>query len=264
MATSATEFDNKITRWKQEMELPWAKLKYKLVQSNLAKHLSQIQMSILDAGGGNGFDSIPFATQGHFVDIVDYSREMLADAQSRAMQVGAQERVATHLADVRDISNLFPNLQFDLILCHNVLQYVEDVPALMKALSGLLKSNGIISIVSINRYSTPYHAAFLGDNLAEAITSLDSRVSKAKIFDANIVSYSADEISQLLKNAGIVTERDYGIRCICDYWGNNERKSDPVIFEQIERLECALTELHPYKLLARYFQVVARKQLNGI
>lgn len=259
MTTSATEFDNKIALWKQQMDLPWAKLKYKLVQSNLAKHLGQYQMRILDAGGGNGLDSIPFATRGHFVDIVDYSREMLADAQQQALQVGAQERVATHFVDIRNISNLFSNSEFDLILCHNVLQYIDDVPALINAFSGLLKPNGIISVVSINRYSTPYHAAFLDGNLTEAIALLNSRISKAKIFDTNIVSYSVEEIGKIMKDVGIITEKDYGIRCICDYWGDNERKSDPVMFEQIENLEFALTELHPYKLLARYFHIVGRK-----
>lgn len=257
--TTSEQFDDKIALWKQEMELPWAKLKYKLVQSNLAKHLGQDQMRILDAGGGNGLDTIPFAARGHFVDIVDYSQAMLADARNQAKQVNAQERVATHLADIRNISNLFPHSQFDLILCHNVLQYMDDVPMLVKALSDLLKPDGIISVVSINRYSAPYHAAFLGGNLSEAITLLDSRTSKPTMFDTNIVGYSAGEINAMMKSVGIVAEKDYGIRCVCDYWEDNERKSDPVIFEQIERLEFALTELYPYKLLARYFQVVARK-----
>ena len=256
---TAAEFDEKIDMWKQQMELPWAKLKYKLVQGNLAKHLGQNQMRILDAGGGNGLDSIPFAAQGHLVDLVDYSQEMLSDAQDRAVQVNAQERVAIYLADVREIARLFQDLQFDLILFHNVLQYVDDVPALMKAFSGLLKPNGIISVVSINRYSTPYHAAFLDGNLAEAITLLNSRMSKAKIFDTNMVSYSANEISGIMKDSGIITEKDYGVRCICDYWGDNEKKSDPIVFDEIERLEFALTDLHPYKLLARYFQIVGRK-----
>lgn len=31
------------------------------------------------------------------------------------------------------------------------------------------------------------------------------------------------------------------------------------VFAQIEQLEFALTNRHPYKLLARYFQIIARK-----
>ena len=252
MSTAATKFDDKISLWKEQMELPWAKLKYKLVQTNLAKHLGQSQMRILDAGGGNGFDSISFAKQGHFVDIVDYSQEMLSDIQP-------QERVITHLADIRNASSLFPDSHFDLIMCHNVLQYVSDVPALIKSFSKLLKPDGIISVVSVNRYSTPYHAAFLDGNFDEATALLESRSSKAKMFNTNIVSYSADEICEMMRNVGLVPEKDYGIRCITDYWGDNEKKSDPAIFEQIERFEFAVTELHPYKLLARFFQVVGRK-----
>jgi S-adenosylmethionine-dependent methyltransferase len=184
---------------------------------------------------------------------------MLADAQCRAVQESVQERVTVHLVDVRNISDLFPPAQFDLIICHNVLQYINDVPSLIKKFANLLKPGGVVSIVSINRYSTPYHAAFLDNDLATALTQLDTHTSNAKIFDAVMTSYSADEMKELLENTGVISEGDYGIRCICDYWGDNERKLDPEIFAQIERLEFALTDLHPYKLLARYFQVIGRK-----
>ena len=260
MATSASVFDSNIAQWQEEMSLPWGKLKYKLVQANLAKHVAQGQWHVLDAGGGNGLDSIPLAEQGHLVDIVDYSRKMLAEATRQAAMVNAQERVAVHYADVRDIVHLFPPACFDLGLCHNVLQYVEDVPALLKDLAALLKTGGLISVVSINRYSIPYHAAFLNDNLIEALDQLEARKAKAKIFNATMTNYCMDEVRELLESIGCAVEKDYGIRCICDYWGNNDRKSDPAFFEQIERLEFALTERHPYKLLARYYQIVARKK----
>ena len=184
---------------------------------------------------------------------------MLADAQSHVDRERLGQRVRTHLSDIRNISNLFSEPQFDLILCHNVLQYMEDVPLLLRELAGLLKPAGSISIISINRYSTPYHAAFLDGDLAGARVRLEVRASTTKIFDTMITSYSAEEINRLLADTGILSQGDYGIRCICDYWGDNERKSDPAIFAELERLEFALTDQHPYKLLARYFQVIGRK-----
>jgi S-adenosylmethionine-dependent methyltransferase len=259
MPASATIFDNSMTRWKKEMNLPWGKLKYKLVQNNLAKHLRPGSLHILDAGGGNGLDALPLAAQGHFVEIVDYSQEMLADVQNQAAHFDVQKQVMTHLADVRNLSGLFPKASFDLILCHNVLQYMDDVPELFMVFSELLKPGGMISVVSINRYSVPYQAAFFEHNLTEALAQLETRTLKAKIFDSDITSYCADEIIEMMRNVGILTEKDYGIRCICDYWGDNEQKLVPEIFAQIEKLELALTELHPYKLLARYFQVIGRK-----
>ena len=79
MPITPNEFDDKISNWNMEIDLPWQKLKYELGQTNLARHLNQSQMRILDAGGGNGIDAISFAIKGHNVDIVDYSQEMIAD-----------------------------------------------------------------------------------------------------------------------------------------------------------------------------------------
>src|SRR5712691_3597283 len=106
MATSATNFDQNIERWDHEQSQPWQKLKYKLVHAHLMKHLDGGQWRILDAGGGTGLESIPLAEQGHRVDIVDYSKEMLADAERRAAAAGLQERVALHFADVREVPRL--------------------------------------------------------------------------------------------------------------------------------------------------------------
>lgn len=64
----------------------------------------------------------------------------------------------------------------------------------------------------------------------------------------------------MLPDVSCTSEAHYGIRCLCDYWGDNKLKADPHIFAQLERLELELTARYPYKLLARYFQVVARKQ----
>ena len=257
-STSAT-FDDSIARWMKEQDTPWGRLKYKLTQSNLAKHLRAGPLRILDAGGGNGLDSIPLAEQGHRVDLVDFSHEMLADAQKRAAQTNADRRIALHHANLAEIPSLFTGQEFDLVLCHNVVQYIDDVPTLLRNLASLLQVGGLISVISVNRYSVPYHAAFIGDNLADALAKLETRNVKAYLFDATLTTYTAEEICAFLRDAGCKVEQDYGIRCMCDYWGDMERKLRPEVFEQIEQLEFALTDKHPYKLLARYFQVVARK-----
>jgi S-adenosylmethionine-dependent methyltransferase len=259
MPTAAAVFDQNIARWEQEQSQPWSRLKYDLVHAHLMKHLGQSPGHILDAGGGNGLDSIPFAEQGQRVEILDYSAEMLADAQRRAVAAGAMARVGLHLGDVRAVAQLWPAAQFDLILCHNVIQYVDDLPGLLGDLAAALKPGGLMSIVSINRLSIPYRMALPDGDLGEALVQLEARQQQARLFDALMRCYSADEIMGLLAEAGCRTEQDYGVRCVCDYWGDNERKADPAVFQQLEALELAMAERHPYKLLARYFQVIARK-----
>jgi S-adenosylmethionine-dependent methyltransferase len=260
MTTTSDAFDNHLAQWIKEQGMPWGVLRYKQTQANLAKHLGSGPLRILDAGGGNGLDSIPLARQGHFVEIVDYSEQMLRDAGRRAVQEGLQDRIAVHRANVQEADSLFRDSQFDVVLCHNVLQYVEDVPALLKSLARTLKTGGLLSLISINRYSMPYHAAFLRGDLAEALSQVDGRQVRAHIFDTMMTNYSVEEIGDMLDGAGCQIEQDYGLRCLCDYWGDNERKSDPATFEQLERLEFALMDRYPYKLLARFYHVIARKR----
>ncbi|HTP10586.1 MAG TPA: methyltransferase domain-containing protein [Anaerolineae bacterium] len=258
--TSANAFDHHLEQWIMEQEKPWGVLKCKLTQANLAKHLGAGPLRILDAGGGNGSDSLPLAQQGHFVEIVDYSEQMLSDAVRRIRHANLQERVTVHQANVQDVDRLFPASHFDAVLCHNLLQYIEDVPALLNSLASLMKVGGLLSLISINRYSQAYHAAFIRGDLAEAFLQVDNHQQKSHLFDTVMTTYSVEEISDLLNGAGFQVDQSYGLRCLYDYWGDNDSKFDPAISEQLERLEFALMDRYPYKLLARYYHVMARKK----
>ena len=261
MTTSAYVFNISMSRWKTEQEHPWQKLKYKLVKANIAKHLKNgEQLQILDAGGGNGLDSLYFAEAGHSIHIVDYSKEMLVEANKLASAKKVENNFKIYHADIQEIDSLFSNIKFDLILCHNVLQYVEDVSLLVKKLTDLLKSDGFISLISINRYSIPYQRAFLRGDLQTALAEIGTREHHGYLFDTTLINYSAEEIAEMLKQANATIESDYGIRNIYDYWGDNEQKSDPETQDQLEKIEFELTDKYPYKLLARYYQIIARKE----
>jgi S-adenosylmethionine-dependent methyltransferase len=262
MPTTATVFDSNIERWIAEGQTPWGQLRDMVTLTNLRRHLGPGPLSILDAGGGNGRDSIPLAAEGHHLTIVDYSAEMLADAARTAEAAQLQERIALHQADLLALPQLFPQPCFDMVLCHNVLQYIDDVPALLAAVAAPLRPGGLLSIISVNRYAMPYRAALIHGDLAAAYDKLDQRSEAAVLFGATMNQYSADEIVAMLPAAGCIAEQDYGIRCIWDYWGDNQRRADPAIVAQLTQLELALADRHPYKLLARYFQVVARSIEN--
>ncbi len=260
MQPSGAAFDAGIETWVAEQRTPWARLKYAVTAANLRRHLGDGPLRILDAGGGNGADSLPLAAQGHSVTIVDYSEAMLGHAEHQATAEGLRERVVLHRAELRALPILLSPASFDLVLCHNVLQYVDDVPQLLDVLIHALAPAGVLSLLSVNRYALPYRAAFLYGDLDAACAALDERRHPALIFgEAMTTEYSADEVLSLLPAAGCTVLADYGIQCITPYWGDNERKAAPVVYAQLERLELALTARHPYKLLARYFQIVARK-----
>ncbi len=260
MSTPSTVFDTSIAQWRKEMTYPWFQLKYKLCHANLSKHIDTSRpLRILDAGGGNGVESIPFAEQGHQVDLVDYSAEMLGDAQRIVEEKGVQGRVRLHQADVGQLPFLFPEPIFDIVLCHNVLQYVDAVPALLRQLAASLRPDGVLSLVSVNRYSRPLATAFFRNDLATALTEIDQRTFPTIVFKSTMTLFSAQEMREMLTANRFQVEQDYGILCIFSYWGDNERKSEPSNLAQLEQIEFVMTDKHPYKLMASYYQILAKK-----
>lgn len=122
-------------------------------------------MHILDAGGGNGAEALAFAQAGHAVTLVDSSAAMLAEARSAAAALDLSGRLLTIEHDLQVLTERFPPASFDLVLCHNVLQYIPAVERLLDGLLAVLRPGGVLSLVSVNRHSVPYQAAFLHRDL---------------------------------------------------------------------------------------------------
>lgn len=252
-------FARGMVRWQAEQQTPWSQLKYRLVAANLARHIPSEPQQILDAGGGNGVEALALARAGHQIALVDSSEAMLADARQSFADAGLNKHCAIYQRDLAGLGELFAPQSFDGVLCHNVIQYVDDVERLLATLATLLKPGGWLSLVSINRFSVPYQTAFLHQDLVRASQSLDDHTQLATIFGLPMRMYSAEEVAALLARQGFGQLHHYGVRCICDYWGTTEQKMQPEIMAQIEQLENRLSDAYPYKLLARYFHLIAWK-----
>ncbi len=259
MSHTSLTFSSHLTAFKENQNTPWGKLRYGVGMANIQKHFQAHNAQVLDVGSGTGLDAIPFAKQGHEVTLLDYSGEMIEEAKRSAEEEGASERITFHKGDIRSIPTLFPNTRFDLILCHNVLQYVDDINTAINMMSEALKPNGLLSIIAINRYSEPYRLALHQLDLDGALATLDAEMLRTAVFNTDVHAITVDDMREPLHTAGCAIEGDYGIRCVCDYIQNNEIKSDPTFFAKLEKLEYELSGRAPYKNTARFFQVVARK-----
>ncbi|NJM42738.1 MAG: methyltransferase domain-containing protein [Anaerolineae bacterium] len=259
-ASPPSYFDNAVTKWVAEMATPWMRLKRELARFNLNKHLpTNKKLRILDAGGGVGTESFPFAGAGHEVVLVDYSAAMIEEARRDAAAQQIEARVSLHVADVMDVTSLFDHNSFDLVLCHNVLQYVADVPALLRALAQVMKPEGVLSLISTNHNAGVYHSALFRDDLDEAYRRIDDRTFTTSLFGNTMTEYAGEEVTAMLTQAGLCFEHYYGLHNLLQYWGNNERRTQPENWAKLEKLEYALTDHHPHNLLARYWQVIACK-----
>lgn len=256
---SRSNFDAHLHAWQDHQSTPWGRLFYSVARANLQRHLEPRPLHILDAGGGNGLDAIYLAAQGHTVALVDGSAEMLAEARLAAEECNVAERIAFYHSDVIAISALFPEPTFDVALCHNVVQYVDDAASALRAVCSPLRRDGLISFISVNRYSQAYREATLRLDPAAAYANLDATTATATLFDLPMRLYTVEDLSALLESVGCALVGRYGIRCVTDYISNNNIKSDPAFFAQLERLEHAMTDKYPYWLLARFFQIIARR-----
>jgi phosphoribosylformimino-5-aminoimidazole carboxamide ribotide isomerase len=261
-ANQKDSFENSVAGWKTEQKTTWAKFSYELVENNLKKHIpvDSPPMRILDAGGGNGLDSLALARMNHHLDIVDVSQLMLDDANANAALAGVSGRVTTHAMDIMSIGNKFSEDEFDMILCHNVAQFVDDIEPLCEVLFRVLKPDGVLSLIVPNQYSLPYQAAFLNGDLDEAYELLDQERQHNPVFDVDVHEFRADNLIEWFTQNGYLVENHYGIRCLYNYWGTNEKKSDARVYEKLKRLEFALTEREPYKHTARLFQLLVRNR----
>jgi S-adenosylmethionine-dependent methyltransferase len=259
MTTTAQTFDGALPAFKENQNAPWGRLRYGLSLANLQRHLKGQALRVLDVGGGNGVDAIAFARQGHTVTLLDFSSDMLAEARHKAQENGVTGRISFYQSDLTAIPTLFPPAEFDVILCHNILHYIDDVGAVLQTICQALHPNGLISIMCLNRYSEAYRQALQNLDLSAATASLEAKSIYAGTFGVSIHAYTVEDMRQPLEEAGCSLVGQYGVRCICDYIADNDIKNDPNFFAQLEQLEYALSDKYPYYLLARYFQVIARK-----
>ena len=262
IANRKDSFEAGLSKWKTDQAQPWNQFGYELVEHNLKKHIpvDSPPLRILDAGGGNGLDSLGLARMNHQIDIVDISQQMLNDARANAALAGVTDRLSTHAIDILGIDNKFAQHEFDVVLCHNVIQFVDDVDPMLQVLYRVLKPGGFLSLITTNQHSLPYQAAFLDEDLDKAYTMLDQTSQHNSIFDVNVNEYRPDQVIEWLEQMGLKLEKYYGIRCLYNYWGTNELKQDSAIYEKLKKLEMEFTERAPYNLLARQFQLIASKK----
>lgn len=252
-------FDSRLDAFQQWQASPWGRLRYRVTEANLLRHLDSSPQRVLDVAGGNGLEAVRLAERGHEVTVLDPAGAMLSNAQARAEAVDVADRLHVVQAGAEDAPELFRADSFDVVLCHNLLQFVEDRQAVLRAIMAPLRQNGLLSVLAPNADSDPLRTAIRKLDPHKALRELDSEVSYVDLFDIELPACTAAETMGHLTELGFGLIMRYGVRCVCDYIVDDERKHDPVFFAELERLELAMADRMPYLLTARFFQLVARR-----
>ncbi|OED39331.1 hypothetical protein AB833_15455 [Chromatiales bacterium (ex Bugula neritina AB1)] len=253
-------FETGLPQWKQEQQTLKGLIRYELSAQNLFNHLPENKiLRTLDAGGGNGADSLRLAKMNHPVDLVDTSLSMLHDLQTTADQLGIGNTVTTHSFDIREIRKRFAADSFDLLLCHNVIQYSDDWEDLLLSMLEPLASGGVFSLITRNKHAVPYDAALEDYELDELPQLLQEPIGKSGVFDSDIIFFTVRFLTDWLDKHGFSTIADYGVFCLDNHHSFSAHLNDTATIKKLHILEKHLGAQSPYKETARYIQIIAKK-----
>ncbi|HSC66395.1 MAG TPA: methyltransferase domain-containing protein [Cellvibrio sp.] len=209
--------------------------------------------TILDAGGGQGQFSLRLAQAGHKVVICDISAEMLKLAQEQVEQWGLADRVQLVHCAIQDLAEHIPvHQKFDFVICHAVMEWMQEPQTLLPCLLKYLKPQGFLSLTFYNIHSLIYKN-LLRTNFKKIIDRDygGSRGSLTPInpLDPNLVlTWVADLQLQLLSLSGIRVFHDY-------IFNEDHRSREP---QTLLQLELEFSQQEPYRSLGRYMHLLMR------
>jgi SAM-dependent methyltransferase len=211
---------------------------------------------VLDAGGGTGGFAVPLAEAGHSVTVVDPSPDSLAALERRAAERGLS--VAAVQGDLADLPDLAAPGSVDLVLCHSVLEVVDDAAVALRAVAGVLAPGGRLSLLVANRDAAVLARALSGrpDEAAHALTDPAGRWGPS---DGTARRWTPGSVAELVTSAGLVVEQLHGVRCVSDLVPSAVLDTEPGAAAALLALERALSDRTPFRDLATQLHVLARK-----
>lgn len=138
-------------RYDQQMDNPYVKLWYEMVEHYLRIYLPK-SGKILDAGGGTGEFSVRVANINKNLEIVncDISEGMLKRAQEKVEKMKLQERIENKICDIMDLP--FENGQFDYVMClGDAFSFCKNSEKAFSELVRVTKPSGKIHL-SVNAF----------------------------------------------------------------------------------------------------------------
>lgn len=168
---------------------------------------------VLDLGGGTGGQAVRLAVAGHRVTVVDPSPDALAALGRRAAEAGTS--VEGVQGDAEGLADVVGDASIDLVLCHGVLDVVDDPAVALASVGRVLRPSGHLSLVVAQRQGAVLARVSHGQlRQAERIAlDPDGRWGED---DPLRRRFDARDVRELLTEAGFVLLATEGLRVFAD------------------------------------------------
>lgn len=222
----------------------WEQLQKKLTWMQLGQFTGK---TILEFGCGNGVMGAHYAAENKVIAIEPNGQTLEDNPYENVEQICGNYK---KLADYADES-------FDVILCHNVLEYAVERPEILKEFERLLKPDGVISILKHNRPGRVMQMTVLLNNFSHANELLDGKNGISPEYGA-ICYYEDDDLMKWAP--GLKIDKILGMRTFWDLQQSQEIQEDEMWQKQMMELEQRVSEIEIYKNIAFFHHVFLRKK----
>jgi len=207
---------------------------------------------VLDIGGGTGGLAVRVAALGHRVTVVDPSPDALAALGRRADEydvavTGRQGDLST-LLDVVDPDSA------DVVLCHGVLEVVDDPAAALAVLAHVVRSAGVLSLLVAQRHAAVVARAMAG-HFHQALDLLDQRGPQGRTGRR----FTHDELTALVGEAGFAVDSVHAIRVFTDLVPGSLLDLESGASAALVELEQAVATRSEYLPLATQVHLLAHR-----
>jgi S-adenosylmethionine-dependent methyltransferase len=255
-------FESDASRYAAYLETPEGRLRGDLtfanLQESLATRAGSKSLCALDLGCGTGAASVQLARLDIDVTLLDSSPAMLDVAEQTVVESGVRDKVMVKHGDASQLADVFQPRSFDLILCHNLLEYVDDPGAVLRgAVRAMRDSSAILSVLVRNQAGEVLKAALQTGDLAAAEETLDAEWGQESLYSGKVRLFTPDVLEAMLKDASLTVIGRRGVRVIADYLPPQIPRSAE--YERIFALELKLGRRREFFGIARYMHFLARR-----
>lgn len=208
---------------------------------------------VLDIGGGTGGFAVRVAELGAHVTVVDPSPDALASLARRARELAVE--VSAQQGDLSTLLEVTGPASVDLVLCHGVLEVVEDAAAALATLRQVLRPGGVLSLLVAQRHAAVVARAMAG-HFTQALTLLDAGPGDRDGRAGH--RFTAAEATALVHDAGFAVEAVHGVRVFADLVPGSLLDLEPGATAALVELERAVSERPEYLPLATQLHLLAR------
>ena len=254
-------FQSEADKYAAYLETPEGRLRLDLPFANLREFLSSPAATgssrALDLGCGTGANGLRLARLGYDVMLMDSSLAMLEIAKRAAKEEGLLEKIETKQGDA-NLADPFDEAAFDVILCHNILEFVEDPVAVLRSAAGALRtSSGILSVLVRNRAGEVLKAAILSGDVDAAACGLTAEWGNEALYGGKVRLFTPEATRSMLRATSLEVIAERGVRVMADYLSPRVSLSDE--YDRVFALERQLGSRPDFSAIARYTHFLARR-----